>query len=715
MEDKKLFIKGINLILAFFLIGLIGISLYSYSPLDPVFPAVSTQKLLIHNKAGFIGAFISGILVKFLGIGSWLLLFYVLLAVLGSFIKILRLRWYKWISLCIFFFIIITLASFSNLKNSFGILNVKGGGLLGEFLYQKLIFYLQTSGTILLLGFLLIFSLYLLAPTLFIKIIKSFKKSEDKETAEEKKILNKEEKYEFKEEIKEEKLNKDENSIKKDIKVTQTSPSKSATESSKTKKTQLQSIKLPPIDLLKSPPEDKEDKSKTNTYLNSLAQKINETLTEFGIQGEIVHISKGPVITVFEYKPAPGIKISKIASLNHDLALALKAHSIRIEAPIVGKDLIGIEVPNRDRKVVYLRKIIESKSFQDTKNALPLALGVDVLGNPKVEDLAKMPHLLVAGATGSGKSVCLNSLIISLLFKKTPAEVKFLLIDPKRIELASYSKLPHLIHPVITDMNLAKSALEWAVNEMEKRYEAMAELNVRNIEAYNQKVLKDKDFNLDPMPYLVIIVDELADLMLTMGKEIEFNIVRLAQLARAAGIHVILATQRPSVDVVTGLIKANFPARIAFSVTSKHDSRTILDTVGAEHLLGKGDMLFKSTTGGIERIHGAYVSDEEINNIINFWKENWEEEEEKIDFLSWKRSQEMHGEVEDYDNVIDDPLYQKALDLVMEQGKASISMIQRHLRIGFNRAARFIEQMERDGIIGPQEGSKPREVIKRHL
>ncbi len=709
MEDKKLFIKGINLILAFFLIGLIGISLYSYSPLDPVFPAVSTQKIVIHNKAGFIGAFISGILVKFLGIGAWLILFYAFLAVLRSIIKSLRFKWYKWISLWIFFFILVVLASFSSLKNTFKILNVKGGGVLGEFLHQRLIFYLQTPGTILFLAFLLIFSLYLLAPNLFIKAVKSFKKSEEKEPVEEKKIVSKEEKYEFEEE----KLNKDENLNKKEIKITHTTSSKSASESQKPKKTHPRSVKLPSIDLLKPLPEKKEDKSKTNAYLNSLAQKINETLGEFGIQGEIVHISKGPVITVFEYKPAPGIKISKIASLNHDLALALKAHSIRIEAPIVGKDLIGIEVPNRDRKVVYLRKIIESKSFQDSKNVLPLALGVDVMGNPRVEDLAKMPHLLVAGATGSGKSVCLNTLIISLLFKKTPAEVKFLLIDPKRIELASYSKLPHLIHPVITDMNLAKSALEWAVNEMEKRYEAMAELNVRNIEAFNQKVSKDKNLDLDPMPYLVIVVDELADLMLTMGKEIEFNIVRLAQLARAAGIHVILATQRPSVDVVTGLIKANFPARIAFSVTSKHDSRTILDTVGAEHLLGKGDMLFKSTTGKIERIHGGYVSDEEITNIIDFWKENWQEEEEKIDFLAWKRSQEVSGETEDYDRIIDDPLYQKALDLVMQQGKASISMVQRHLRIGFNRAARFIEQMEKDGIIGPPEGSKPREVIKR--
>jgi len=449
-------------------------------------------------------------------------------------------------------------------------------------------------------------------------------------------------------------------------------------------------------------------------YFEDLSNRLIACLKDFGIEGELLNIKPGPVVTMFEFRPAPGIKISRIAQLNSDLALAMKAIAVRIEAPIPGKDYIGIEIPNKKRKVVYFREIVESEVFKKHKGGLPIILGKDIQGNPRVEDLSKMPHLLVAGATGAGKSVCLNSIIISLLIRFSPEEVKFLLIDPKRIEMASYAGLPHLIHPVVTEMELAKTSLEWAVFEMEQRYDLMAKVGVRNISAYNEKVKKGEleEMQVSPMPYLVLIIDEMADLMLTVGKEAEAYIIRLAQLARAAGIHLILATQRPSVDVVTGLIKANFPARIGFQVTSKHDSRTILDTVGAENLLGKGDMLFKPAAGRIQRLHGAYISDGEINRVIEFWRKKFPEQQH-LDFKEWKMEKEEDNSSAVGDGVCDDPMYKDAVKFVMEQGKVSISMPQRYLRIGFNRAARFVEQMEKDGIIGPQEGSKPRIVLKK--
>jgi S-DNA-T family DNA segregation ATPase FtsK/SpoIIIE len=455
------------------------------------------------------------------------------------------------------------------------------------------------------------------------------------------------------------------------------------------------------------------------TQLDDLARRLKECLADFSIQGEVQRIQPGPVITMLEFKPAPGVKISKISGLGNDLSLALKAMAVRIVAPLPGKDTVGIEIPNQERQTVYLQEILSSPVFTKTKAKIPLALGKDIQGQPRQADLATMPHLLVAGATGAGKSVCLNTLILSILYKSGPEEVKLLLVDPKRIELAVYGSLPHLVHPVVTDMSLAKNALEWAVYEMEQRYESMAKVGVRNIAGYNQKlasmgkVRPEELQDLTPYPYLVVIVDELADLMLTAGKEVEVSIVRLAQLARAAGIHLILATQRPSVDVVTGLIKANFPSRIAFQVSSKHDSRTILDGVGAEYLLGQGDMLFKKSGGNLTRIHGAFVDDDEINAVVAFWAAKGKQEFD-LDFASWKQEQDsFEGPGGSGNDIADDPKYGEAVAFVMDHGKASISLIQRRLRIGFNKAARFIEQMEQDGIIGPQEGSKPRSVIKK--
>lgn len=474
--------------------------------------------------------------------------------------------------------------------------------------------------------------------------------------------------------------------------------------------------KLPSLDLLEvnsgtadGPPDE---------VLDEKARSLMACLSDFGIQGELTRIVPGPVVTMFEVKPAPGVRVARIANLNDDLALALKAIAVRVQAPIPGSDTVGIEIPNEQRETVSFRDILDSSPFHESESFLTMALGKDIAGNPVAADLAKMPHLLVAGATGAGKSVCLNSILLSLLYKAKPHELQLLLIDPKRIEMAIYADLPHLVHPVVTEMPLAKNALEWAVAEMDRRYTEIARLGVRNILGYNNKLFemgpnRPEEFaNIEPMPYMVIIIDELADLMLTAAKDVETSIVRLAQLARAAGIHLILATQRPSVDVVTGLIKANFPCRISFQVTSKHDSRTILDTVGAEHLLGKGDMLFKPGGGKFQRLHGAFVSDDEVGRVADFWRGQMPPAY-KVDFSSWGEPAAMGGNGGDLiDNVASDPMYAEAVDFVSQQGKASISLIQRRFRIGFNRAARYVEQMEHEGLIGPADGSKPRLILR---
>ncbi|WP_245590695.1 DNA translocase FtsK [Nitratidesulfovibrio termitidis] len=474
--------------------------------------------------------------------------------------------------------------------------------------------------------------------------------------------------------------------------------------------------KLPGLDLLHSVAGG--DTKPARQILETKGQSVITCLADFGVQGELTRITPGPVVTMFEVRPAPGVKVSRIANLSDDLALALKAIAVRIQAPIPGTDTVGIEIPNEARENVCFKELLGSDTFRSAPSMLTMAIGKDIAGNATVADLARMPHLLVAGATGAGKSVCLNSILLSFLYKARPEDVQMLLVDPKRIELAVYADLPHLVHPVVTEMALAKNALDWAVQEMDRRYQAMARLAVRNIAGYNQK-LADLGANLPPeladlerMPYLVIVIDELADLMLTAAKEVETSIVRLAQLARAAGIHMILATQRPSVDVVTGLIKANFPCRISFQVTSKHDSRTILDTVGAEHLLGKGDMLFKPSGGKLQRLHGAFVGDDDVAAVVEFWKHQ-QAPNYTVDFADWGNDGTGDGgNGNGGGDLSDDPMYAEAVEFVIGQGKASISQIQRRFRIGFNRAARYVEQMEHDGIIGPSDGSKPRMVIR---
>ena len=468
-----------------------------------------------------------------------------------------------------------------------------------------------------------------------------------------------------------------------------------------------QNYEFPPVDLLK---EGKTSAKSSKKAIQDTASKLQRTLYSFGVSAKVENVSVGPTITRYELKPAEGVRVNKIANLSDDIALSLAAESIRIEAPIPGKQAVGIEIPNKEKEMVALRDIIDSKEFRDAKSKLTFALGKDAAGELVTTDIAKMPHVLIAGSTGSGKSVCINTLITSIIYKAKPSEVKLVMVDPKVVELSIYNGIPHLLIPVVTDPKKAAGALAWAVQEMENRYHLFAEKNVREIEGYNQALEKE---GLDEkLPQIVIIIDELADLMMVASKDVEEAICRLAQKARAAGMHLVIATQRPSVDVITGLIKANIATRIAFAVTSQIDSRTILDVGGAEKLLGKGDMLFAMSGGQKkQRVQCAYISDSEVESIVEFLKANGgatysEDVLEKIE-----KANSTDKEIDENLDDDTDPFLMDAIEEVIEMGQASASYIQRKFKVGYARAARIIDQMEERGIISGYEGSKPRKVL----
>ena len=480
---------------------------------------------------------------------------------------------------------------------------------------------------------------------------------------------------------------------------------------------------LPPIHLLDEP--SKKTNPQSAETIEFISRLIEKKLLDFGIEAKVITAQPGPVITRYELEPAAGVKGSQVINLSKDLARALSVSSIRVVETIPGKTYMGLEIPNPNRQIVFLSEIMNSKIFADTPSLLTIALGKDIAGNPAVADISKMPHLLIAGTTGAGKSVAINALVLSLLYKARSDQVKMILIDPKMLELSVYDNIPHLLSPVITDMSQASHALNWAVAEMDKRYKLMSAFGVRNLAGFNQKLkeaaIKDKPltnpFSLKPeepevleeLPLIVIVIDELADLMMVMGKKIEELIARLAQKARASGIHLVLATQRPSVDVITGLIKANIPSRIAFQVSSKVDSRTILDQMGAETLLGKGDMLYMPPgTSYPDRIHGAFVSDQEVHKVVDFLKSKGtpqyiDEVLNPIEVDGVSDGGEIGGEK--------DPLYDEAVQIVIQSRKASISYVQRNLRIGYNRAARIIEDMEKAGLVTPMQSNGNREII----
>lgn len=777
---------------------LVLLSLATYSPADPGLNHVVSSPVTISNSVGLFGAYLSGMLVDFFGIASYLWAFGFMFAGGRNFINGLSAMWWRWVGIVLFGISACSLASGASMS----IDTIEGGGLIGNILFNLGWYYLRPTGAILLWLFITLCSLQLTlgstwadlgqkiqtfyfdiihphVMTLLSRIFPNFgdenahggHSSEEGSNHREKKshrLFRPKRKIDAKHLVllpdaplpngvplpvvsepvsapavatpsfpvptarsanSAETKNQiiiDERPSAPEGQILTPFPTIPSTEAKVARKPARPApapvrgkVQMPPLDLLSDHSTGMQQTAKD--VLESKGRMLIETLADFGLQGELQRITPGPVVTMFEIKPAPGVKVSRIANLADDLAMALRAISIRIQAPIPGKDSVGIEIPNEHREVVCLRELIGAEIFRKSDLPLTLAIGKDISGVPFATDLAKMPHLLVAGATGQGKSVFINSVLMSLLYRTTPDDLKLLLIDPKRIELAVYADMPHLVHPVVTDMSHAKNALDWAVHEMDKRYQAMATLGVRNIIGYNEKLKglgEDRPVEfaeLESIPYLVIIIDELADLMLTAAKEVETSIVRLAQLARAAGIHLILATQRPSVDVVTGLIKANFPCRISFQVTAKHDSRTILDTVGAEHLLGKGDMLFKAGGGRLQRMHGAFVSDEDVTSVVDFWKAQLPPSY-KVDFAEW--GNEGTGGFNDFDGnggpmgtVSDDPMYSECVAFVMQQGKASISLIQRRFRIGFNRAARYVEQMEQDGIIGGADGSKPRTVL----
>lgn len=509
------------------------------------------------------------------------------------------------------------------------------------------------------------------------------------------------------------------------------------------------SFHLPPISLLDEVPR-RDTKVKRESLLMN-ARILEKKLADFGVEGKVTEVRPGPLITIYELEPAPGVKINRITNLADDLAMALKAQSVRI-APIVGKSVVGVEIPNNERESVHLRNCLENEEFLESRYRLPIALGEDTTGTPVIADLARMPHLLIAGTTGSGKSVSLNAMICSLLLKQGPDDVKMLMIDPKRLELSSYEGIPHLLHPVVVNPKDAAQVLRWAVLEMERRYRMISELGEKNIEKYNKHIdgltggpagkakAKDEpeeedeaengsgpaftptsgtavparepqDFPRVKLPYIIIIIDEMADLMMVAQRNVEESLTRLAQMARAAGIHLILATQRPSVDVITGIIKANFPTRISFQVSSKVDSRTILDQLGAEQLLGAGDMLFMPPgTSRLIRIHGAFLSDREIERIVGHLKRQGNPCYDESILQEEPDAGENGRGDEEYDEK-----YDEAVELVTELGQASISLVQRYLKVGYNRAARMIERMEAEGVVGPSDGVKPRKVLARKI
>jgi DNA segregation ATPase FtsK/SpoIIIE, S-DNA-T family len=452
---------------------------------------------------------------------------------------------------------------------------------------------------------------------------------------------------------------------------------------------------LPGLDLLDSPPPFEARQIKED--LTNNARILQETLEDFGITVKVTDIERGPIITRYELEPAPGVKVNRIEALEDDLALVMKAQSVRIIAPIPGKARVGVEVPNTTSTLVFLQEVLATKEFQDAKQRLTLALGKDIAGKPVIADLAQMPHILIAGTTGSGKTVCVNGIILSLLFRYSPNDLKFLMIDPKMVELAPYNGLPHLLCPVVTESKKASTALNWVVIEMERRYRLLAEATVRNIAGYNEK-------GSDKLPYIVVVIDEFADLMVVARDQVENAVTRLAQLSRAVGIHLILATQRPSVDVITGVIKANLPARVSFKVASKVDSRTVLDTNGADKLLGRGDMLFsRPEDSKLIRAQGALVSDAEIERVADFIRKQAEPVYDETIVKDQQRGGSASGEK--------DEMYDEAVRIIMECNQASVSILQRRMRLGYTRAGRIIDMMHEEGLVGPYEGSKPRRIL----
>ncbi len=681
----KRFIEFLGLFISILSILLL-ISLLSYSPEDPNF--IFPDNTEIKNLLGFRGSFVSDLFLQSLGLISMLIS--ITLFLTG--INIIRTKNLTLILQNSFYFIVYsmfgTLFFAAYYPESFWLSINGNGGFIGKFLNETFLISIINLNEIISYYFLIFIITLIFLKSInfnifwFINLIKKivlklfFKK--EKNLVENTNI----ESYE-------EKISNYSTQIQEDL------PFANNENKNKISKNKF---RLPSIDFLKTP--SKAERAISSNEENIDKDFLEKILLDFGVEGKIKKISNGPVVSLNEFEPAPGVKVSKIINLSEDIARNTSSSSARIST-IPGKNTIGIELPKNSRENVYLSEIISEGNFKNKDIKLPIALGKDISGSPVTGDLSSMPHLLIAGTTGSGKSICINTIILSLLYRHTPDKCKFILIDPKMLELSTYEGIPHLLCPVITEAKKAASVLGWVVKEMESRYRLMTKEGVRNIDGYNNK-------HKLPMPYIVVIVDEMSDLMLVAGKEIENYVQKLSQMARAAGIHIIMATQRPSVDVITGTIKANFPTRISFQVTSKIDSRTIINEQGAEQLLGKGDMLYMSSANKIVRIHAPYVSENEIEKINNFLRSQAEPDyiDEILNFADEKEIGENF-----LNNENKDDLYQTAVEVIKSEGKASTSFLQRKLQIGYNRAARIIDMMEAEGIVSKANHVGKREVL----
>ncbi len=676
--------KATHIFKSIFLVALavyLSITLFSYNLLDPSF--FTYTKLKPNNYGGIVGSYLSDLLLSLFGLATFLIpLGFLWLAIRvfrGSSISLSQIPF-----LLIFLFsLAVMMEPLRDVIKSYKRLP-EGLSWVAFHFFKN---YISLAGTYIFLISIALASVILIKP----KIIMRKKELIYKESPSQ-------------EEIKILKVSKGESQIRKVEGESQKEETLDIIQGEISKPKASDSgkdvFRLPPLSLLKM---ERSESTLSKDEIIESAHSIEMRFSEFGIQGTIKEVHPGPVVTMYEFEPASGIKLSKILTLSDDLALALKAQSIRVY-PIAGKSTIGIEVPNKKRQIVWLGEIIASEKFNKSSSYLTLCLGKDIYGNPFVADLAKMPHLLVAGATGSGKSVCLNTMILSILFKATPQDVKLLLIDPKLLELSIYENIPHLIAPVVTDPREASEALKKIIVEMERRYKLFAAKGFRNIESFNKAVSPH-----ERIPYVVVFIDEFADLMFTAPSEVEHAVTRIAQMARAAGIHLVVATQRPSVDVITGIIKANFPARIAFQVSSRVDSRTILDSQGAEKLLGMGDMLFMLSGVKIIRVHGAYVSEDEVKKVVEYLRNQASPDYslfQSIQIPSEKKENENEKVFER------DELYERVIEYASQVGEISISLIQRKFKIGYNRAARIMDMLEEDGLVGPpQSAGKPRKFL----